>query len=360
MFKYFVSLIIKFRINDLFYYFLSKNKFKNKYLISELKIDEEELRYIFDKYSKIINNQDNHSKIWRNIINNFYQELSNIFFENNFEKFKFIMNNFFKENIIRGAEDGSLYRNFIFRISHKVALIKSILIISKYLNIINYENPYQPEFKKKFKIDFLYNKIEKKTLISVLPNIGSPYGYKWKNSVINYRFLESIYWNLTIKNFLKTKDEKINVLEIGGGSGLNSLVFYSFFKEKINKFFLIDIPQILLFQEYYLKNAILDKGNIKKFRFVENSNINEILDQKFQIFLNKDSFPEISDEESNKYLNFISKNKDSYFFSVNHESKISGQNSLFERMKKYKNINLVSREEFQIRQGYVKEIYLIK
>ena len=361
MFKYIKLLIIKYRINDLLYYLFSRNKFNNKYLTSELQNTDTQLKKIFDKYAIIINNKNNYSKIWIDIINSFYNELTIIFEEKDYQKFKFIMNSFLRNNIIRGAEDGNLYKNFILRTSHKVAIIKSIYFISRYLNIINYENPYQPELKKKININNLYEKIEKKIPIKNLPNIGSPYGYSWKGSVINYRFLESIYWNLTIQNFLKIKNlEKINILEIGAGSGLNSLIFYSFFKKKINNYFLVDIPHILLFQEYYLKNALLEKDEIKKFTFIENSNLDKIYNQQINIFLNKDSFPEISNEEAEKYLDFISRNKNSYLFSVNHESKISGQNNLFERLKKYNNIHLIEREEFNIRKGYVKEIYIIK
>ena len=361
MFKYIKLLIIKYRINDLIYYFFSKNKFKNKYLNSESQKNETELKKIFDKYSNIINSKNNYSKIWKDIINSFYHELTIIFEKKNYKKFKLIMNSFLSSNVIRGAEDGNLYKNFILRISHKVALIKSIYIISRYLNIINYENPYQPELKKKINIYNLYKKIEKKIPIKNLPNIGSPYGYKWKDSVINYRFLESIYWNLTIKNFLKINNlEKINILEIGAGSGLNPLIFYYFFKKKINNYFLVDIPHILLFQEYFLKNALLEKDEIKKFTFIENSNLDKINNQQINIFLNKDSFPEINDKDAEKYLDFISQNKNSYFFSVNHESKISGQNNLFERLKKYSNIHLIEREDFNIRKGYVKEIYIVK
>ena len=361
MFNYFNLLMIKYRINDLFYYFFSKNKFNNKFLNSKINISEDNLREIFDKYSKIIIIQDNYSKIWKDIIKNFYQELTNSFLEKNFGKFKFIMNSFLKNNVIRGAEDGNLYKNFILSISHKVALIKAIHITADYLNITNYQNPYQPEIKKKTKIYQLYKEIEKKIPISNLPNVGSPYGYQWKDSVINYRYLESVYWNLTIKNFFKIKDfKKINVLEIGAGSGLNSFIFFSFFNNKIDNFYLVDIPQILLFQEYFLRNTLIANKNIKKFKFIENLRLNKISNKKIQIFLNKDSFPEISDEEADKYLNIISKNRGAYFFSVNHESKISSQKNLFDRLKKYDNFYLISREEFPIRKGYVREVYLIK
>ena len=153
MFKYFNLLIIKYRINDLFYYFFTKDKFKNKFLDSRLNISEDNLRDIFNKYSKIIINQENYSKIWKDIINSYYQELTNIFLEKDFANFKLIMNSFLKNNVIRGAEDGNLYKNFILNVSHKVALIKTIHVIADYLNITNYQNPYQPEIKKKFNID---------------------------------------------------------------------------------------------------------------------------------------------------------------------------------------------------------------
>ncbi len=362
MLKYIKLLIIKYRLNDLFFYFFSKNKFKYHFLKSDMVIDDYDLQDIFKKYSNIINDRSSHSKIWKDILDFYYKDLSRAFLENDFHLFKSILNKFLKDNVIRGAEDGSLHKYFIFRISHKVALIKAIHLLSNYLKITNYQNPYQPEIKKEKKINTLYSSIEKLIPISSLPNVGSPYGYKWKDSVINYRFLESIYWNENIKNFLKIKSDitNLNILEIGAGSGLNPIVFYYYFSDKVKKIYLIDIPQILLFQEFFIKSSLSKDVVSNKFEFIENLKINTIEKTKFDIFINKDSFPEINDYEANKYLNLISKNHGSILFSINHESKISNQRSLSERIKNYENIELISRDQFNIRKGYVKEIYYIK
>ena len=75
MIKFFKLLIIKYRLNDLFFYLFSKNKFRYYFLESKIIIDEHDLKEIFDKYSSIINDRSSHSKIWKDILDFYYKYL---------------------------------------------------------------------------------------------------------------------------------------------------------------------------------------------------------------------------------------------------------------------------------------------
>ena len=198
--------------------------------------------------------------------------------------------------------------------------------------------------------------------IKEIPNIGSPYGLKIQSGVINYRFIESIYFNLELKNFIFNQknliNKKLRILEIGGGSGMNILVTINFLKDYIEKIYLIDLPEMLLFQEYFLRCALDDK-DLKKIVFIPSDQfVNMKL--KYNILINKDSLPEIPKPISDLYLNNFSKNEGCYFFSLNQESRLKDQMPVHELVKDYKNISRVSRSYFPLKKGYVSEVFISK
>ena len=357
------TLSIKYRFRDLIYYFFTKNKFSYHFITSKPTLTDQEFLDLFNKYKKSTKKENiNLSIIWKAIINDKYKELTRSFNNNDIRNFRKLMNNFFNSSVILGAEDGNLYKNFILKISHKVHLIKSIYFISNYLSITKVENYFQISKEKKRNIKELYKSIEARIPIINVPSIGSPYGMQWKDSIINFRFLESVYWNLTIKNFLQINllDEKVNILEIGGGSGINSFVTYKFLRNNINEFYCVDIPHFLLFQEYFIMSSILEKNIQKKFIFCPSNEINLIIKKQFKIFLNKDSLPEIDGTDSKIYYDIISKNKGAFFFSINHESTSKNQKSVSENLSKYDNIKLIKRDLYPLRDGYVSEIYYVQ
>jgi len=361
--KFIYYFFIKSRIDHLIYYFFGKYKFDNTFLNSiPNKIVSENL--FEEYYSKFKNKNSNYSSIWKNVLSHNYNGIYDSL--NNLDKSKFneILNNFFQEKAIRGAEDGDLFKKFNFEVSHKYLLITGIQKLSEYLGYNDLTNPYQFYEKNNQYINIkdIYNKLSEDLPIKEIPNIGSPYGLKIQSGVINYRFIESIYFNLELKNFIFNQknliNKKLSILEIGAGSGMNILVTINFLKDYIEKIYLIDLPEMLLFQEYFLRCALDDK-DLKKIVFIPSDQFVNVK-LKYNILINKDSLPEIPKPMSDLYLNNFSKNEGCYFFSLNQESRLKDQMPVHELVKDYKNISRVSRSYFPLKKGYVSEIFISK
>lgn len=363
LFYFLYYLFIKARIDHLFKYFFCKEKFVNTFLKSTPNINLSDT--LFDKYHKKLgSNYSTYSKIWTNVLSENYKEIYSSFNNLNKRKLADILNNFFQEKSIRGAEDGDLFKKFNFEISHKYLLIQGVYRLSEYLGYKKIINPYQfyEKNKQSLNIGDYYKNLSNNFPIKEIPNVGSPYGLKIENGVINYRFIEALCFNLEIKNFVLNQKEffnkKIRVLEIGAGSGMNILVTFKFLKDYIEKIYLVDLPEMLLFQEYFLRSSLTDK-DFKKIEFIPNNQFQNV-NLNYNVLINKDSLPEISKSQSAMYLNSFNNTNDCYFFSLNQESEITNQIPVSDLVKRYENISRISRSLFPLRKGYLTEVFISK
>ena len=137
-----------------------------------------------------------------------------------------------------------------------------------------------------------------------------------KNKYLNYFFGSS--YTIAFRYFLNVKDlitKNSNVLIIGDGLGILS----SMILKKINcKVFLCDLPETLVYQEYFLRNNLRNKkfqylANHKD-QIISNNQITFInasqlsrLNIKLDLVINTDSFGEMDKISVNNYFSFASR-----------------------------------------------------
>ena len=149
---------------------------------------------------------------------------------------------------------------------------------------------------------------------------------------IDYNQLSIALVFIIIEKYVLNKNNIINnVLEIGAGYGNLSKMLLL---QNNVKYFLVDLPENLLLQIYYLNKSypelkiylnmnkkvdVRDLENFDLFFFTPDQ-IHHIEDNiKFDLAINSSSFSEMEKDSINEYFNFIQKkiNSDGFFFNLN-------------------------------------------
>lgn len=150
---------------------------------------------------------------------------------------------------------------------------------------------------------------------------GNPIGFYKNDKFYTTKFLEELIHIHFIKKNINIYKIKV-VAELGAGIGLLASSFLKLNKNL--KYLIIDIPPVLFFSEYYLKNLgfkVFGYSDIKRVKNLDlkkifNDNqvcilppwkINLLDDFDTDLFLNVDSFQEMEKEQSLNYLNTLLK-----------------------------------------------------
>jgi len=159
-----------------------------------------------------------------------------------------------------------------------------------------------------------------------------------------------------------------HICEIGGGSGR---VAYWSRRFGLTSYTLIDLPHVNVVQGYYaLKSLHSDEVSLYgehsaetldgRLRILPAHVIKEVCDPDFDLFLNQDSFPEMSTATVIEYLEWIKRSGGS-LMSINHESKPPYGDGLAhvsvpELIKDLGGFESTYRFPYWLRRGYVVEL----
>lgn len=137
----------------------------------------------------------------------------------------------------------------------------------------------------------------------------------------------------------------------------------------VTEYTIIDLPQINVIQGFYLMSSLggdsvqlFGESKSAPIRIVPNTAYKQTVNtSKFDVVLNQDSFPEMSQEVAIEYLEWIAASRKN-LISINHENQPRGtegnrQNrvsSLFLEIKEY---GLISRQQYWLRRGYALETW---
>jgi hypothetical protein len=205
------------------------------------------------------------------------------------------------------------------------------------------------------------------------PSVGAPYGLIADGHLITLDTPDQIYGALRLdqarRNYLLPRPESsTRIVEIGGGYG--GMCYWLLHMCPNNTLYtIIDLPIMNVLQGYFLAHAQgaktvsffgEDAGLV---RVLPDSTLAEV-DTPFDVLVNKDSMPEMSDDTMTSYLEWGRANCDGIFYSYNQETNaefplVAGrQGVVYEAVERVGGFECMRRDLSWLRRGYVEEIYL--
>lgn len=194
-------------------------------------------------------------------------------------------------------------------------------------------NEYNQSYSEDEKEDIIsrykeLKKIMKEDSLSkyVCSKIGNPRHLIFEDSLLNFDDLYNVYAYWQIKSFFNPNDKFI--LEIGAGYGN---LPEKFIKNDRVKYFIIDLPESLIIQHYYLKTnhpyckiqkikSVKDKINPSSEIILIPCFFSDVVENlKFDLIINMRSFGEMNKEVLNNYFKLIEKviNNNGLLYTVN-------------------------------------------
>lgn len=330
----------------------------------------------------ISNNVQNISELWEYGLNKYYYEIhDSILNKNNTLD---LFNNMFRSKFVYGLASGDLVKNtnsYLGKRIWNLKYIDNIISLSAYLGCSRYESPQQGDYAKysSFEIEQILISIENKINTNIsFPNIGSPYGIIINKKFLTIEDLEHLYAALRIKDYLISlgllkNSKKFNFLEIGGGYGGLCRWLNIILEENINTYTIVDLPLISQIQAFFLSNYFneneisfpYESNDYKaKIKLKTNNEYIENNENNYNIVLNQNSMPEMTDQIVTEYINKISNHNLSCFISFNHEAISTHFNqkqvSVNEICSNNSKLNRVFRNPSFMRNGYLEEVYILK
>ena len=205
--------------------------------------------------------------------------------------------------------------------------------------LLNENKQYNVEYSIDEKEDIIDRFNELKILIGedinkyVFNNhVGNPRNLLYENKILNVDDLYHIYAIWQLDRYIQENNSKTNiVLEIGGGYGNFANKFKNL--RKLSKYVIIDLPEVLLLQHYYLSEM---NKNYKIINLIDTSididiettefdfllipfNIYQKYNFKFDIIINKRSIGEMPRDVLNNYFDWLQLhiNDNGLFYIVN-------------------------------------------
>ena len=204
----------------------------------------------------------------------------------------------------------------------------------------------------------------KKKIENVIGPIQVPNGFLRANNEtgIPYSYFSKLAEWHTISSLMNPPPKCI--LEIGAGTGGLALAA---FNNGVRDYTIIDIPSTAVISAYYVSKACGDDSiwmdgeapNPTAFCrwFACNNYVGA--ESKYDLIANVNSFPEMTIENQDDYIKFISRclSVNGMFYSCNHESNMNGQSSVRSAVNRIGGFKTVYRAPFMMRDGYVEEFY---
>jgi hypothetical protein len=267
------------------------------------------------------------------------------------------LKNLFSSTITHGTTQGKEHTESLQRMDaatlkreHGLYVYDKLLDVLEYAGIVTAYSPEEYFWVKDFNVYFVEPDIHLEKLINkyqldLTPpkNQGMLFGLDTIYGVYSIKDIHAIGLALIIKDKFKEHDPStLKICEIGGGAGQFA---YYMNKMGFTNYTIVDIPTISISQMYHLGS-----NGIDSVKFLSPDEF----DGKYDIVINVDSMPEMSEQSAREYIGKIAANS-KYFLSVNQERlKFTVSNLCSE----HDSMIRLSRNLFWFRKGYLIEEFM--
>jgi len=167
---------------------------------------------------------------------------------------------------------------------------------------------------------------------------------------------------VSFRNFLGKIPAR--VLEIGGGFGALPILLSRCPEAK--SYTVIDLPVMAVMSAHVI-GSLLGADKVKLAgedgcafaNYYTSFAYAGVRESAYDLIVNTDSLPEMTATAQDEYLSLIADTlaPGGIFLSINHESSNGGQSSVLSAVRRNGSLRLVSRHAFEMRTGYVEEIF---
>jgi hypothetical protein len=234
------------------------------------------------------------------------------------------------------------------------------------------ENPEQGPYGVSIytDLDELVGRISDRVGLDIAPPDidGGLFKLQTDHGLFGERDANAIFTAWSLRNILRGAPDA-RICEIGGGSGR-----VAYWSRRLGRgpYTIVDLPHVNVVQGYYLLKSLPNDavvlygeqqpGNDAAFTVWPNHALSELPRTEFDLVLNQDSMPEMSQETVQSYLRWISDVCRGTFVSINHESKPEygaglAHVSVPETIHEIGGFDLRDRYPYWLRKGYVVEVY---
>ena len=313
------------------------------------------------------------SEIWGRAYARHWQALARCLADGEPKALAALLANMFREAFMWGISSADIVRDPLQRALIERQTLLHLARLCEYLGLVNSEAAEQGPRRFAFNdgYDAMLSRLEAALGTSLgFPDIGASYGLAFAGGMITPEEPEDLYVALrfaaAIDRVLAGSRPRVNVLEIGAGSGGTCFAFLRLRRIPAGSYTIIDLPMASVLQGYFLAKALPDHELVlfgeaptrseTSIRLLPPQGLAQIAAGATHAVLNENSMPEMSEAVVGGYLKWIATAVDGLFFSCNHEAP-NGQVWVSRLAGTTPGLRRIERTPSWVRPGYVEEIY---
>jgi hypothetical protein len=314
--------------------------------------------------------------IWAWILNTHQRKLAETLERGDAHDLAHLLASMFQQEFVWGIAHGGHLRESESWLGSRILRLKSLdvlLSLAEAIGVSTVENPEQGHAGIAFTdgLGALVLRIDEALGFRVdAPDPGAPFGLAVDERVITLEAPEQIYAALRLDQAIRTHlpqsiGPSARIVEIGGGYG-GVCYWFLRMRPKVMGYTIVDLPIMGVLQGYFLAQTLgPDAVSLlgeppAKVTLLPDSALAEV-ETPFDVFVNKDSMPEMPYETMIDYLKWGRSNCEGIFYSYNQEATADflgeTQGLVSRAVEQIGGFSRIRRDASWLRRGYAEEIY---